>query len=290
MSGIDPGGLTDAVVITLVIQEFDSDKNLIFEWHAWEHLDIANYQHLDLADNVIHWMHGNSIDVDIDSNIIISNRRSSEVIKLDRYSGQIIWILGGPNNEFSIINDPYNGFSRQQDVRRNENGNILVFDNGNDHEPPISRALEYQLNEGEKTAELVWDFSHPNGYVGLSMGSIQRLPNNNTLINWGRRAEEGGVFTEVDYDKNIVLDIQYPESVHCYRVTKSNWSFDTNLITGDTNLDNTLDVMDISLIADYVSQEVSVLDIYHLFRFDINKDRSIDDIDINLLAQIIIGL
>ena len=290
MSGIDPGGLTDAVVITLVIQEFDSDKNLIFEWHAWEHLDIANYQHLDLADNVIHWMHGNSIDVDIDSNIIISNRRSSEVIKIDRYSGQIIWILGGPNNEFSIINDPYNGFSRQHDVRRIENGNILVFDNGNDHEPPISRALEYQLNEGEKTAELVWDFSHPNGYVGLSMGSIQRLPNNNTLINWGRLAEEGGVFTEVDYDKNIVLDIQYPESVHCYRVTKSNWSFDTNLITGDTNLDNTLDVMDISLIADYVSQEVSVLDIYHLFRFDINKDRSIDDIDINLLAQIIIGL
>ena len=183
-----------------------------------------------------------------------------------------------------------NGFSRQHDVRRIGNGNILVFDNGNDHEPPISRALEYQLNEGEKTAELVWDFSHPNGYVGLSMGSIQRLPNNNTLINWGRLAEEGGVFTEVDYDKNIVLDIQYPESVHCYRVTKSNWSFDTNLITGDTNLDNTLDVMDISLIADYVSQEVYVLDIYHLFRFDINKDRSIDDIDIILLAQIIIGL
>ena len=122
------------------------------------------------------------------------------------------------------------------------------------------------------------------------MGSIQRLPNNNTLINWGRLAEEGGVFTEVDYDKNIVLDIQYPESVHCYRVTKSNWSFDTNLITGDTNLDNTLDVMDISLIADYLSQGVSILDIYHLFRFDINKDRSIDDVDINLLAQIIIGL
>ena len=29
LSGITPGGLTDAVVITLIIQEFDSNKNLI---------------------------------------------------------------------------------------------------------------------------------------------------------------------------------------------------------------------------------------------------------------------
>ena len=290
MSELTPGGLTDAIVITLIIQEFDSNKNLIFEWHAWEQLDIGDYQHLDLADNVIHWMHGNSIYVDVDSNIIISNRRSSEVIKIDRYSGEIIWIFGGPNNEFDITNDPYNGFSRQHDVRRIENDNILVFDNGNDHEPPISRALEYELNESEKTAELVWDFSHPNGYVGLAMGSVQRLPNNNTLINWGRLAGQGGVFTEVDYDKNIVLDIQYPDTVHCYRVTKSNWNFDTNLIPGDTNLDNIVDIIDLSLIADYSNQEESPLDIFHLFRFDINKDRTIDDDDINLIAQIIIGL
>ena len=290
MSELTPGGLTDAIVITLIIQEFDSNKNLIFEWHAWEQLDIGDYQHLDLADNVIHWMHGNSIYVDVDSNIIISNRRSSEVIKIDRYSGEIIWIFGGPNNEFDITNDPYNGFSRQHDVRRIENDNILVFDNGNDHEPPISRALEYELNESEKTAELVWDFSHPNGYVGLAMGSIQRLPNNNTLINWGRLAGQGGVFTEVDYDKNIVLDVQYPDTVHCYRVTKTNWNFDTNLIPGDTNMDNIVDIIDLSLIVDYSNQEESPLDIFHLFRFDINKDRAIDDDDINLIAQIIIGL
>ena len=290
MSELTPGGLTDAIVITLIIQEFDSNKNLIFEWHAWEQLDIGDYQHLDLADNVIHWMHGNSIYVDVDSNIIISNRRSSEVIKIYRYSGEIIWIFGGPNNEFDITNDPYNGFSRQHDVRRIENDNILVFDNGNDHEPPISRALEYELNESEKTAELVWDFSHPNGYVGLAMGSVQRLPNNNTLINWGRLAGQGGIFTEVDYDKNIVLDVQYPDTVHCYRVTKTNWNFDTNLIPGDTNLDNIVDIIDLSLIADYSNQEESPLDVFHLFRFDINKDRTIDDDDINLIAQIIIGL
>ena len=290
MSQIDPGGNTNALIIILIIQEFDSNKNLIFEWNAWEHLNIADYHNLNLTSNRIVWMHGNSIHIDLDSNILVSNRRSSEVIKIDRNNGDVIWYFGGPNNEFSITNDPYNGFSRQHDVRRIENGNILLFDNGNDHDPPISRAVEYEIDESEKTADLVWDFSHPEGYLGLAMGSVQRLPNNNTLINWGSLLDQGAVITEVDYDKNIVLEIQYPNPIHCYRVTKHTWQFETNLIPGDTNLDDKIDILDINLIADYTAQDTSELDVYHLYRYDINRDRSIDDIDINLLAQMIIGL
>jgi len=290
MSQIDPGGNTNALIIILIIQEFDSNKNLIFEWNAWEHLNIADYHNLNLTSNRIVWMHGNSIHIDLDSNILVSNRRSSEVIKIDRNNGDVIWYFGGPNNEFSITNDPYNGFSRQHDVRRIENGNILLFDNGNDHDPPISRAVEYEIDESEKTADLVWDFSHPQGYVGLAMGSVQRLPNNNTLINWGRLLNQGAVITEVDYDKNIVFEIQYPYPFYCYRVTKHNWQFETNLIPGDTNLDNQVNILDINFIADYTAQDTSELDVYHLYRYDINRDRSIDDIDINLLAEMIIGL
>ena len=290
MSQIDPGGNTNALIIILIIQEFDSNKNLIFEWNAWEHLNIADYHNLNLTSNRIVWMHGNSIHIDLDSNILVSNRRSSEVIKIDRNDGDVIWYFGGPNNEFSITNDPYNGFSRQHDVRRIENGNILLFDNGNDHDPPISRAVEYEIDESEKTANLVWDFSHPEGYVGLAMGSVQRLPNNNTLINWGRLLNQGAVITEVDYDKNIVFEIQYPYPFYCYRVTKHNWQFETNLIPGDTNLDNQVNILDIIFIADYTAQDTSELDVYHLYRYDINRDRSIDDIDINLLAEMIIGL
>ncbi len=290
MSEIISGGNNDAMVILLIIQEFDSNKNLIFEWNAWEHLNIADYENLDLTNNRIVWMHGNSIHIDLDSNILVSNRRSSEVIKIDRNNGEVIWYFGGPNNEFSITNDPYNGFSRQHDVRRIENGNILLFDNGNDHDPPISRAVEYEIDESEKTADLVWDFSHPQGYVGLAMGSVQRLPNNNTLINWGRLLNQGAVITEVDYDKNIVFEIQYPYPFYCYRVTKHTWQFETNLIPGDTNLDNQVNILDINFIADYTAQDTSELDVYHLYRYDINRDRSIDDIDINLLAEMIIGL
>ena len=123
-------------------------------------------------------------------------------MKIGRDNGQIIWILGGPNNQFTIMNDEYNGFSRQHDVRRLGNGNLLLFDNGNEHVPPISRAVEYELDETDMTASLVWEFSHPEGYLGLAMGSVQRLPNNNTLVNWGRLEEQVSVITEVDQNNN----------------------------------------------------------------------------------------
>ena len=289
LSNIDPGGNTNATVVTLIIQEFDSDKNLVFEWNAWDHLNIANYNYLNLSANFINWMHGNSMHVDADSNIIISNRRSSEIIKIDRENGQIIWILGGPNNQFTIMNDAYNGFNRQHDARRLENGNLLLFDKGNDHDPPLSRAVEYELNETEMTANMVWDFSHPEGYVGLAMGSVQRLPNNNTLINWGRLVEEVGVITEVDPNNNIVLDLKYTDPVYFYRVTKQEWQFETNLTLGDTNLDGQVDIIDLNIIADHLIEEEPNLSIYHLYRFVVNRDRIIDAADIDDLAGRIIG-
>ena len=288
MSEIVSGGNSNAKIIILIIQEFDQNKNLIFEWNAWDHLNINEYTNLDLTSDRIEWLHGNSIDIDIDSNLIISNRRSSEIIKIDRYSGQVIWYFGGPNNEFTITNDPLNGFSKQHDVRRIENGNILLFDNGNEHNPPISRAIEYELNEIEKIADLVWDFTHPEEYLGLAMGSAQRLPNNNTLINWGTIHHQGAVITEVDYDKNIVLDIEYPEDIKCYKVRKHDWEFGTNLMPGDTNLDALVNIFDLNYIIDYTFSPLSDLDMYHLFRFDLNRDGFIDENDISELAAQIV--
>jgi hypothetical protein len=285
MSTIVANGSPNAKIHLLIIQEFDLNHNLIFEWNAWDHLNIADYTNLDLTADNITWMHGNSIDVDLDENILISNRRSSEIIKIDRNSGDVIWYLGGPNNDFIFTNDSCNGFSKQHDVRRIENGNITLYDNGNNHVPPLSRALEYEIDEDENIANLIWDFVQPDGHVGLAMGSVQRLPNDNTLINWGTIHNQGAIVTEVDYDKNIVLEIQYPPDYRCYKVRKNDWQFETNLIPGDTDLDDQINIIDINYIVDYILLNNSETDVFHLYRFDINNDRTIDTFDIELLID-----
>ena len=54
----------------------------------------------------------------------------------------------------------------------------------------------------------------------MSMGSVQRLPNNNTLINWGFFLETnildaGTYISEVDYDKNPVLTLYLSYWILC---------------------------------------------------------------------------
>jgi hypothetical protein len=289
MSEIVSGGNPNAIVIYLIIQEFDQNKNLIFEWNAWDHLNIADYTNLDLTRLRLTWMHGNSIEVDQDLHLLVSNRRSSEILKIDRNTGDVLWYLGGPNNDFTITNDSFNGFSKQHDVRRLSNGNILLFDNGNEHQPPISRVVEYSVNEINKSINLVWEFYHPEQLLGLAMGSAQRLPNQNTLINWGIVNNNGAIITEVDYDKNIVLEIRYPLGVRCYKVRKEDWFFSTNLIPGDTNHDDRIDILDLNYMTNFIIDNLSAVNTFHLYRYDINKDGIVNESDIDLIVNKIMG-
>lgn len=270
----------------LRIQEFDQTHNLIFDWYALDFLNIYDYpnilDHIGVSGG-IGWMHGNSIDIDFDNNLILSNRASSEIIKINRNTGEVIWILGGPLNEFTVLNDPLGGISGQHDVTRLENGNILIFDNGNYHIPPTSRVVEYEIDETNQTATLVWEYQNPYNYISKAMGSAQRLPNENTLINWGTIQIEGvslgANIMEIDYEKNILLEIQY-DSYQTYKATKSNFEFNIPMGVGDSNLDNTLNVQDIIYMVNYILSSEENHSIFNLYKIDLTLDHTINIIDI----------
>ena len=290
MGALIEGGQPNAKVKGILrLQEFDINNNLLFDWFAIDHLNIEDYSSsINLLGNQIVWMHGNSIEIDYDENLIISNRRSSEVLKIHRTSGEIIWIMGGPLNEFQIIDDDFNGFSKQHDVRRLENGNILVFDNGNQHSPPTSRIVEYQVDEINKTATLVWEYINPDEELAVSMGSAQRLPNQNTLINWGNLGSQGSNIVEIDYDKNIVLQLSFPLH-NTYKVRKYDWQFEIPMQPGDSNLDNAINVLDVLYIVNYVLYNEEPNNIFNLYKIDLNKDNDISVLDIVEMVNIIIS-
>ena len=273
----------------LVLQEFNPDDELIFEWDAWEHLDITDYDNLDLTMSTINWMHANSIEIANDQNFLISNRVSSEVIKINRESGEVLWHLGGPLNEFTVINDSKNGFSMQHDVRILENGNVTLFDNGVNHNPPISRAVEFELDESMKTVNLIWEYTHPDSVLGLAMGSVQRLPNGNTLINWGTMSNRGALITEVTYDHNTTFEIQFPDEHKVYKVRKSNWMFSVNLENGDTDLNGVVDVFDINSIIDHTYNEDIKEGLYHKYRFDTDKNGEINFDDAHYIVDLLVN-
>jgi predicted NBD/HSP70 family sugar kinase len=59
-----------------------------------------------------------------------------------------------------------------------------------------SQAIEYTLNETDKTATLIWDYNGDSS--SLSFGDAKRLPKGNTLIVYSNNAE----ILEVDPTKN----------------------------------------------------------------------------------------
>ena len=272
----------------LIIQEFNSNDSLIMEWKNFEHMNIQDYaDDLNLNSPYRNWMHGNSIEVDIDNNIILSNRAMSEVIKFDRVTGEIIWRLGGPMNDFTFINDQLNGPNRQHDVRRLDNGNIMIFDNGDGRVPAISRVTEYQLDELNMTAELVWHYTHPEGHISLNQGSAQRLPNGNTLISWGGVANSGAIITEVDSSQNIVLEIIYPLGNYSYKVRKQDWSFDIDLVRIDYNLDQNIDILDIMESVQFILSG-NPTHPFHLYKIDLDGSGTVDINDILDIVNYII--
>jgi hypothetical protein len=228
------GGSTSAQVIDGALQEFDSEGNLVFEWDALEHYKITDVDGLDvntqLNQQLIDFSHFNSVDFDSDTTLLISARDLDEVTKISRNTGDIIWRFGGKNNQFTFINDTI-GFSRQHDVRRFSNGGISIFDNGTFHLVPISSAVEYELDEANKTATLVRRIYHDNIFTDTE-GSVQEMSNGNRVISWGHNWNP--VVTEVKPNDSIVVDLSYQHYIDTYRAFKYQWK--TNLFT--TNEDS----------------------------------------------------
>ncbi|MBF8294643.1 MAG: hypothetical protein HW389_1188 [Bacteroidetes bacterium] len=209
------GGDSHASVIVNVVQEIDNKRNVVFEWKAYEHYrltDVSPAVNL-LAPSFVHTQI-NSIDVDRDNNLILSARNLDEITKIDRRTGEFIWRMGGKNNQFSFVNDS-TGFSAQHSVTVLPNGNLLVYDNGLFHKPHFSRAIEYELDQANKTAMMTWSFRNTPDIASVFWGNAQRLKNGNTLIGWGM---SGTAATEVSPGGEKVFEMIFPADVFSYRV------------------------------------------------------------------------
>ena len=231
MDTVVPGGHQGVTVRGCLIQEQDPEGNVVFEWSSWDHFLITDAStDVDLTDpNFIDYVHTNAIEVDSDTTLLISNRNFEEITKIDRRTGEIIWRMGGKNNQFTFINDTLNGFRRQHDIRKISNGNYTLFDNGGLEAPLISRAVEYDLDEINFTATLVNSYrSQPDDIYGAIMGNAQWLNDGHILVGWGSGVPN---ITEFHPDGNKAWEVEF-ESIS-YRAYRFPWK--TNLFIPETD-------------------------------------------------------
>lgn len=224
------GGKTNALVTGCVVQEQDENKNVVFTWNSWDHFQITD-SYTDLTVSSVDLTHHNSLDVDQNGNIYLGCRSLNEITKINRQTGEIIWRLGGKNNQF-FFTDPSSTFSMCHDFKQLPNGNFTLFDNGNERNPPYSRALEYSIDQVNKVVDLAWSYDANKSLYADSSGSSTKLQNGNTLIGYGNSIGNPALL-EVNPDSSIAFSIGF-DSYSSPSAFKTN--FQTTLFEPATHL------------------------------------------------------
>jgi hypothetical protein len=213
------GGSTDGVVLDGIAQEVDIETGeVLFEWHSLDHVGLEeSYSEPENPEGPFDYFHINSIDVDHDSNLLVSARKTFTVYKIDRESGEIIWRLGGKKSAFEM--DPGTRTRYQHDARRQSDGTITIFDNGGVKKDDQSYGIV--LDEAEMVATLVRKYAHPDGRVAATQGNVQVLPNDNVFIGWGSEP----AFSEFSSDGELLFNAKFSHtSNETYRAFRFPWS------------------------------------------------------------------
>lgn len=160
------------------------------------------------------WCHCNAATYDTrDDSIIVSLRTQDCLVKFDRASGDLKWILGTPNNWKAPWSDkllsPVGDLEwqyHQHDVSVTPGGTIFCFDNGNFRATPFepkrpaadnySRAVEFDIDEAAGTVKQIWSYDGAPGnrLYGCYQGGAFRLPQTgNSFITYGGIVTDDGV-------------------------------------------------------------------------------------------------
>jgi hypothetical protein len=172
MSELVPNGNPNQIVLGNTLQEIDfHDTLVVWQWRTWDHFNILDATNMSFINTPkINSAHINALELDTDGNLLISAYSRDEISKINYQTGETMWMMGGKNNQFTFINDPTNGTSRQHDIRRLPNGHITLFDNGIFHPDKKTRLKEYALDETNKTADpcmvgTLAQYHHPSPQV-----------------------------------------------------------------------------------------------------------------------------
>lgn len=201
-----PAVALDAVLV------FDEDGTVLEEVRIDDLIPVTHigYDSLSLTiEGWADWAHANAVIEDDDGDWIVSLRHLDTVMKIDKETHEIVWLLANHENWPVALQDklltPVGDLRWQYHQHGPEvlppgpNGEVelAVFDNGNAQaspftgEPqasnPFSRVVQFEIDEAAMTVRQVWEFGDPSGgrLYSEAVGNADPLENGNVLSAWG---------------------------------------------------------------------------------------------------------
>jgi hypothetical protein len=284
-AGRDPDLIKDDELWPDHIIEVDPTTNqIVWKWHIWDHLvqdndpdkenygvvadhpELINLNFFDKRTDWVNWQHSNAIDYNAElDQIMLSVRNFSEIWIIDHnttteeaagQAGDLLYRWGNPQ-AYDAGTEADQQLFLQHDAEwilsgYPGEGNILVFNNGDNRSRPYSSIDEivtplnadgsYTLTAAPAAPAWTYIAEDPADFFSIHISSAQRLSNGNTLICRGVE----GIFFEVTPDGDIVWSYEYGGAV--FRVTQISSDHPgvvgLELQPGETLKDNTQDTQE----------------------------------------------
>jgi len=207
------GGNAAAQVTGTVVQHLSAAGALEWEWNSFDHFAITDLPLAERMGPAVNFTHGNGLGFDTDGNLLLGFRSLSEITKVNAATGAVIWRFGGLANQFTVANDPSNGFFRQHGVRAAGAGRIQALDNA---ASTPSRLVRYQVDAGTMTATMDWQFIDAPATWTAVGGSTQYHPDGHATVSFG----QAGRVIEVDGSGNRVWELTGLDGVYVFRAQR----------------------------------------------------------------------
>lgn len=200
-----------------IVEERNPLGQLAKTWRAIDHFSPAD---VDSQYFYYPWYlelnHTNSMDYD-GRHLLLSHRSNHEVTMVDWPTGNVMWRLGGRNNDFLFINDA--GFRSQHDARFVGSNRISIYDNRSLGTITTPRAVVYSLDTVNWIATREYERVLQNT-SSPSMGSFRQLPNGDGLVCWGQILPENAPnITYYLATGQKVADWHFQDQHLAYRIT-----------------------------------------------------------------------
>lgn len=238
---------------------------LVREWDLKKSLDPTRTALMPEGDTIAiggNWAHANAVIYSPDDDCLIVSCRYQGIVKLSR-DNQVVWLLSphkGWKNAGTLlkpkdasgawIDDPaviagetarddFDWCWGPHDPVLMPNGHLLVFDNGffRQYEDidlystkGYSRAVEYEINEAERSIRQVWQYGKERGRgcYGVAISSVQALNGTDHVlfcpgVGTPNVNGVGGKIIEVDYQtKEVVYEVHLstPNYLVFHRATR----------------------------------------------------------------------
>jgi hypothetical protein len=226
------GGPADQTVINGVVQEIDiATGRVLFQWNSEDHVPFSqSEQPLPASPSTPwDWFHINAVKLDTDGNLLIDARDTWTTYKVNRFTGNIIWQLGGKASSFTLQAAPGQTldsageiFAWQHDPQPLGNDEYTFFDNESSGTPllPYSRAVTVKLNPWTRVATLVASDDQPEGLSAASQGNAQTTDEGNLFVGWGALP----YFSEFSPSGQLLFNAELPAGVNTYRAYLLPWN------------------------------------------------------------------